>query len=137
MNKKQLVEAINASSPYMEHVFHEKYGVTVDEVRVKAAQAYLSIMDDVEALKEARGKATGGEWCWWDSYDFGKGENNSDFNSENFKEGRIKLCSGGQRGEVILKEWAEYASDSGLNISDEDAQFITVAANTIAKWGKS
>ena len=89
MNKQKLKDAIDyiAGSDTLESDYIEKR-----DIIVRAAQAYLSLMDDVEALKEARGKATGGIW-------------------RNF--------------------WRE------CKLSQHDGAFITLAANTIAKWGKS
>ena len=63
---------------------------------------------------------TPGKWVWVDCA--GK----RDWSSEAFQAGRIKLVSEAN-GSVVLEEWAEYAADAGLNMSDADAKLIAAA----------
>lgn len=86
---------------------------------------------DLDAIRQRAEKATAGEWRWWDDYDFREHLGNQDWSTENFQMGRIKLTSGGQQGQSVIYDWAEYADDSGFIIKREDAEFIAHARTDI------
>ena len=74
-------------------------------------------------------KHTPAPWKWRDAYDFGEHKNNKDWNSENFKEGRIVLVS--NIGEIILREWASYADDAGIEVSQANARLIAASPDLL------
>lgn len=68
---------------------------------------------------------TPGPWHWEDAYDFEPYKGNRDWQSENFKQGRIKLVAAD--GSTVLEEWASYADDGGLSVKRGDALVIGAA----------
>lgn len=71
-------------------------------------------------------------WAWEDNYDFqdhiGHKEQGLNADCENIEDGRIHLISN-KTGKVVLVQWAQGADDSGLIISQADAQRIVAAVN--------
>ena len=77
-------------------------------------------------------KPTSRPWHWQDRYDFREHSEHRDTildsDCENNKMGRIQLVN--HDGKVVLGDWADYADDSGLEVSDADRRFIVRACNS-------
>src|SRR3990167_3904379 len=72
---------------------------------------------------------TPGPWAWRDRYDFREHlahqAQGLDADCENIREGRITLIGADET--TVLGEWADYAGDSGLGITEADARLIAAA----------
>jgi len=71
-------------------------------------------------------KHTPGPWSWEDEYEWRRP--NSDWKSENFKNGRIELTS---TAGSVLKGWASYADDSGLDVTEANARLIAASPDLL------
>lgn len=88
-------------------------------------------MNKLNKLKELHVNTTQGKWEWKCSYVFHNHEHKGfDTECENVAEGRMHLSSG---DEVVLSEWIEYASDSGIAVSQADAVFIAEAHKMVPR----
>lgn len=69
-------------------------------------------------------------WHWRDSYDWHDDGDVFVTESDNRREGRIKLVDA--NGKTVLEQWADYAGDAGLTIKEDAAKLIVAAVNAYA-----
>lgn len=72
-------------------------------------------------------KHTPGPWMWIDSYDYHKDRH--DWESENFKEGRVELHA--PDGSNVLSAWGDYAADLGLMVTPGNMRLIAAAPDLL------
>ena len=86
----------------------------------------------IAQIQERTEKATKGPWVWRDCYDSGDCKLHQseglDADCENIDAGRIELQA---EGSTVVKVWAAFADDSGLEVSRDDARFIEHAREDI------
>lgn len=77
-------------------------------------------MTSIEDMKRLCEKATKGPWSW--------GTWRGPLDPPDFNEGRACLYA---NGEDVIREWATFADDAGINITQDDAEFIAAAREFI------